>query len=242
MQQYSRIRRWTGPSLTTLLAMVLVVAPAAGAQDPQFQERINQIKEAMQLNKEAIGGYIWDSQQTISVKGKIKKQALYQVQLGPDGQPQKTELDPSTPPSDGRSHGLMHHIVKEKTQEFDTYAEQLGELAQFYLTARPGRLQELYQTGGITFGPAPGNPQEVRLILKSYLKPGDSATLVFNTAQNAVESLKISSYLNDPKDAVNIAVQFQQTPNGVGHVVVLVIDGLGKHVTINTQNSNYRMT
>jgi hypothetical protein len=241
MQKHSKVRRIAQFSFGILFATALIIAPIVSAQsDPQFQERITQIKRALALNKELIGGYTWEEQQTISIKGQVKKQALYQVQMGADGQLQKTELDPATPPSEGRSHGIKHRIVAEKTEEFDTYAKQLGELAQLYLGGQPGRLQELYQTGGVTFGPA-STPQEVRIILNSYAKPGDSATIVFNTTQNAVQSIKISSYLNDHKDAVNIDAQYRQEPNGMSHVAVLVLDGVSKHLTIETQSSNYRL-
>ncbi len=241
MQNYPKLCRFAGRSWGMIVAVALLMAPIASAQgDPQFQERITQIKQALALNKELIGGYTWEEQQTISIKGQVKKNALYQVQMGADGQLQKTELDPTTPPSDGRSHGIKHRIVAEKTEEFDTYAKQVGELAQLYLGGQPGRLQELYQTGGVTFGPS-STTQEVRIILNSYAKPGDSATIVFNTVQNAVQSIKISSYLNDRKDVVNIDAQYRQEPNGMSHVAILVLDGVSKHLTIETQNSNYRL-
>ena len=46
--------------------------------------------------------------------------------------------------------------------------------------------------------------------------------------------------MNDPKDAVNLTVQFSRLPDGTNHVSNLVIDGSGKQMNIAIQNSNYQ--
>jgi hypothetical protein len=39
-------------------------------------------------------------------------------------------------------------------------------------------------------------------------------TLVVDKAQKSLSSVSIDSYLNDPKDAVNVSVQFAPIPGG----------------------------
>jgi hypothetical protein len=46
--------------------------------------------------------------------------------------------------------------------------------------------------------------------------------------------------LDDPKDAVTIAAQFAQLPDGTNHVANSRVTGVSKHLTVNDQNSNYQ--
>jgi hypothetical protein len=61
-----------------------------------------------------------------------------------------------------------------------------------------------------------------------------------NKAQKAAVSLSLSTYLNDPSDAVKVNVQFAKLPNGPNHVASETIDGVSKQLTITVQNSNYQ--
>ena len=72
------------------MAIFILVSQCLVAQDPNLQQKGAQIKEAMAANKQALSHYTWQEQQTVSIKGEVKKQQLFQVQNGPDGKPQKT--------------------------------------------------------------------------------------------------------------------------------------------------------
>jgi hypothetical protein len=93
------------------------------------------------------------------------------------------------------------------------------------------------QQGGISLQPGMG---AVSLVIKNYVKPGDSVTMTINEQTHSPQSLQVSSYLDDPKDAVTISAQFGQLPDGTNHVATTQIDGVSKQLTISTQNSNYQ--
>jgi hypothetical protein len=65
-------------------------------------------------------------------------------------------------------------------------------------------------------------------------------TLVFDKTQKELLRLQIASYMDDPKDAMNLTVQFSRLPEGPNHVSSMVIDGVSKQLNIATQNSNYQ--
>ncbi len=147
----------------------------------------------------------------------MKKTEVYQVSVAPDGQQQKTELSSSpapAPPSGGR---FKQRIVEKKKDEFQQYGQQVAALAKEYAHPDPQLLQQAYQKGNISLqmGGAAGTTS---LVVKNYLKPGDQMTLVFNSAQKEIVGMNISSYLNDPSDAVTMTVQFAKLPSGVNHV------------------------
>jgi hypothetical protein len=235
-------RHFVNTLLITMPALVVGAgfAHIAYAQSPELQQRIADIKQAAARNKQALMSYSWNEVVTISLKGEQKKQQHYQVRLGPDGKPQKTSLDPpeeAAAPSGGR---LRQHVVAKKKEEYQDYAEQMKALAQQYVPPDPDLLQKAQAQGNITLGPTANAPNEVQLVIRNYLKPQDSMTLVFDKTQKALISLQIASYMDDPKDSVNLTVQFSRLPDGTNHVQSLVINGVSKQMNIATQNSNYQ--
>jgi hypothetical protein len=222
--------------LLVLLTGIVFIDPAS-AQNPQLQQHVADIKQSMAKNKQALASYSWNEQVTISLKGEQKKQEHFQVRLGPDYKPEKTSLDqPANPPSGG---GLKQHVVAKKTEEYKDYADQMKTLAQQYVPPDKDLLQGAYTQGNITLGPA-GAPDEVQLVLHNYLKPGDSMTLVFDKTQKELLRIQIASYMDDPKDVMNLTVQFSRLPDGTNHVSNLVIDGVSKQLSIAIQNGNYQ--
>jgi hypothetical protein len=226
-----------------LIVFVLLVAAAfnlpAKAQNPELQQRLAEVKQAMAQNKQALAQYTWIEQVTISLKGEQKKQEHFQVRLGPDGKPQKTSLDAPAQPQESGGR-LKKRIVEKKKEEYKDYADQMKSLAQQYVPPDKDMLQQAYQQGNITLGSVPENPNAVKLVIKNYLKQGDSMTLTFDKAQKELLQVQIASYMDDPKDAMNLTVQFSKLPNGPNHVASMVIDGVGKELNVATQNSNYQ--
>jgi hypothetical protein len=222
-----------------LLLVAAVFNRPVNAQNPELQQRLAEVKQAMAQNKQALAQYTWVEQVTISLKGEQKKQEHFQVRLGPDGKPQKTSLDAPAQPQESGGR-LKKRIVEKKKEEYADYADQMKALAQQYVPPDKDMLQQAYQQGNITMGPAAGSPNAVQLVIKNYLKQGDSMTLIFDKAQKQLLGIQIASYMDDPKDAMNLTVQFSKLPNGPNHVSSMVIDGVSKQLNVATQNSNYQ--
>ena len=222
-----------------LLTAAVLIRPAL-AQNQELQQRVAEIKQAAANNKQALAQYTWVEQVTISLKGEEKKQEHFQVRLGPDGKPQKTSLDPPADASAPQGGRLKRHIVEKKKEEYKDYAEQMKALAQQYVPPDKDLLQQAYSQGNITLGPAAGNPNEIQLIIHNYVKLEDSMTLVFDKAQKELLQVQVASYMDDPKDAMNLTVQFSSLPDGTNHVSNMVLDGVSKQLNIAIQNSNYQ--
>ena len=224
-------------SLTIAFTALVLGAPMATAQDAALQERIAQVKMASKANKEALSHYNWQESVTTSIKGEVKKQQLFLVSIGPDGQEQKSEINAQ--PDQASGGALKRHIVAKKKAEYKDYGEQIADLARRYTQPDPDRLQQAYQQGNISMQLG-GGETTMTLIIKNYIKPNDSVTLVFNKQQKTIQSIRVASYLDDPKDAVTIAAQFAKLPNGINHVTGTQINGASKQLTVVTQNSNYQ--
>ena len=112
-------------SRKSLLSLLFVASFASAcalyAQEGGLQAQIGQLKESMAKNKQAIAQYTWVETVTISLKGQQKKQQHFQVQMGPDGKPQKTSLDPApaaqSQDSGGRGGRLRQRVVEKKKEK-----------------------------------------------------------------------------------------------------------------------------
>jgi hypothetical protein len=129
-----------------LTSTIFFSVPHSQAQNPALQEKLTAIKESSAANKQALAHYTWVEQQTISLKGEVKKSQQFQVQIAPDGQQQKTELNPqpAPQPSGGR---LRQHVVAKKTDEFEAYGQQSATLGKQYAQLDVQALQQAYQQG-----------------------------------------------------------------------------------------------
>jgi 23S rRNA pseudoU1915 N3-methylase RlmH len=215
----------------------------AVAQNPELQQRLAEVKEASAKNKQSLATYTWQEQDTISLKGEVKKQESFQVRLGPDGKPQKTPLNAEPAPSQaagGRRGGrLKERVIENKKEEYKEYAQKMGALARSYTPPDPAKLQEAFKQGNVKPG-AGATPDQVQLLITNYLKPNDSMTIVFDKAAKAIQSVQIASYMDAPSDAVKIAVQFTKLPDGTNHIANMTLDGVSKQLQIAVDNSNYK--
>ena len=224
--------------IATILTLSAVLVARGAAQNPELQKRVAEVKQAAAENKQALAHYSWQQQETIAIKGDVKDTKLFQVHVGPEGKPQKVEME-NTPTSSSGGGRLKRHVVEKKKKEYQDYGEQIGSLAQQYAQPDPEKLQQAFQQGNVTLGPA-GVPGQVKILISNYVKPNDKVTLIFNQQAKAIQSLDIATYLNDPTDAVKIGAQYSKLADGTNHVATMQINGVGKNLLVTMLNSNYQ--
>lgn len=222
----------------TTVAIVAFFGLAVVAQDAGLQAKLQDVKVAAARNKLALTQYTWQEQQTVSVNGEVKQQTLYQVQLGPDGQPQKTALTAPQPPPAAQGGRLRQRIVQNKTNEFKEYAQQVGALVHAYSVPDPDKLQQVFQAGNMSLG-SEGGGSSLALTFHSYLKADDTYTLVLNPQDKSMQSVQVASYLDDPSNAVTFSANFSKLPDGTNHVQSSTVNGQQKQLQIQSMNNNY---
>jgi hypothetical protein len=232
-------------AVAIVASMELASLPAT-AQNPEVQQRLADVKEASAKNKQSLATYTWQEQDTISVKGEVKKQESFQVQMGPDGKPQKTPLNTGQTQEQpkqaggGRRGGRMKEkVIENKKEEYKEYAQKIGALAHSYAPPDPAKLQQAFQQGNVKLG-AGATVDQVQLLITNYVKPDDSMTITFDKAAKSIQSVQIASYLDSPSDAPKIGVQFAKLPDGTNHIETMTVEGVSKQLKVAVENSNYK--
>jgi hypothetical protein len=224
--------------LAGLAICTLAVPLGVRAQKEELQQRVAELKESLAKNKQALAQYTWHETDTVKLKGEVKKVSNFQVRTGPDGKPQKTSLDspqPAQQPSGGK---LKQRVIEKKKQEFKDYGEDMKNLAAQYLPPDKDKIQAAVAAGNVSLNPE--GSDAVKIIFKDYVKPGDSMTLTFNKTAKQMTSIAIASWMDDPKDAMNLTVQFSKLPDGTNYTFRTTIDGVAKQLTVIMENSNYQ--
>jgi hypothetical protein len=164
---------WAASTLFLMAAIVLVTlaASTAVAQNPEIKQ---QIQQSVAANQQRLAHYTWQEQQTVSLKGEVKSQTLYQVQMGPDGKPQKTQLSAPPPPPEGRR--MKQKIIEKKTGELKEYAQQISALVHSYVPPNPQKMQQAFQQGSGSLSKA--GPDAAQVAFTNYNMQGDSMKLV----------------------------------------------------------------
>ncbi len=227
------------------IALILTIAITAGvfaitpamAQNQQMADKLMAIKTAQDANKAKLAQYTWTETETISIKGDVKDTKTYQVQMV-NGKAQKTLVNDQKASSGGGREGrAKERIIEKKTEEFEQYGQSISALAKQYTTPNSEALMAAKQAGNISLVPGSGT---VSLVIKNYVKQGDSVTMTISEQTHSPVSIKVNSYLNDPSDAVTISAQFAKLPDGTNHVATSTINGVSKQLTVTDQNSNYQ--
>ena len=218
-----------------IAAGVLATTPAA-AQSPQMVDKLMAIKTAQDANKAKLAQYTWTETETIAIKGDVKDTKVYQVSMV-NGQQQKTEVSNQAAQSGGHEGRVKERIVDKKKQEYQEYGQSIAALAKQYTTPNSEALMAAKQAGNISIQPGSGT---VSLVIKNYVKQGDSMTMTVSEQTHSPVSVQVNSYLNDPSDAVTIQAQFAQLPDGTNHVASTLTNGVSKQLSVNDVNSNYQ--
>src|SRR5215472_2793397 len=208
----------------------------AFAQNPQLEEKLMAFKQNQAANKQKLAQYTWTETETISLKGEVKDTKIYTVQMV-NGQQEKSEVSNQAAQQGGRDGRLKQHVVAKKKEEFQEYGQSIAALAKQYTTPDPDALMKAKQAGNISLTPGQGT---VSLVVKNYVKQGDTVTFTLDPQSKQMQNVKVASYLNDPKDAVTISAEFAQLPEGTNHVASSLINGESKQLTVNDVNSNYQ--
>jgi len=219
-----------------MTALAMFASTFVFAQNQQLEEKLMAFKQNQAANKQKLAQYTWTETETISLKGEVKDTKVYTVQMV-NGQQQKTEVSNQAAQQGGREGRLKERVVDKKKAEYQQYGQSIAALAKQYTTPNPDALMKAKQAGNISLTPGQGT---VALVIKNYVKQGDSVTFTLDPQSKQLQNVHVASYLNDPKDAVTISAEFAQLPDGTNHTASTLINGESKQLVVNDVNSNYQ--
>jgi hypothetical protein len=218
-----------------LFSLVAVAAfpQASGSVQGAVQQRISEIKNSIARNQAQLKQYSWIETIEISLKGDVRKREQNACRYGPDGKVQKMPIgEPAPPPTGGR---LKRRIVANKTEELKDYMGRVSGLLRRYIPPDPQSMQASFKAGKVTLEPGPG-----AVLFSDYVKTGDKVTLTFDVPMKRLLEFSVTTYLDEPKEAVTINARFSTLPDGTNFMEESVLNASAKQIRIDTSNFQYQ--
>jgi Rieske Fe-S protein len=233
------LRRGTLCIVTATMAIIPAIAQTAAPAGGELQQRLAEIKQATAANQQKLHQYQWTETTQITLKGEPKPPKQSLAHYGPDGKVQKTPVDtPQPQQQSGRNGRVKQRIIEKKKEEAKDYGEQIKNLIGLYLPPDPDKMQQAFKSGKASLTKGAGTAD---IVFKDYALPGDQMTLSFSTEAKKITSINVKTYMDEPKDAVTLAVQFASLPDGTNYVQGTNLNATAKQLQVATTNSNYQL-
>jgi hypothetical protein len=231
-----KIQRFTALALPALLA-----AATAAAQQPAApaggKDHGAIIKESLQKSAVALKQYQWVETTVISIKGDEKSRQQQNCYYGADGALQKTPI--GAPPEEKKKRGIRGAVAEDKKEEISGAAKEAVGLVKLYVPPDPARIQSAKDTGRLSVTP-PDKQGNVVVVIKDYLKPGDSLTLSLNAATNLLTGIKVATFTDSAKDAVDLNVTMGAFPDGTVYASAIQLTVASQKLGVAITNSGYK--
>ena len=142
-------------------------------------------------------------------------------------------------PAPEKKRGIRGAIIADKTEEMSDYMTKAVALVKTYVPPAAEKIQASKDAGKMTLGSAPGG-QNIVLNFGNYQLPGDNLSMTLDPATNRLLGLGVATYIDDPKDAVTLAVTIGSLPDGTGYAQGITLNAASKNLTVTVMNSGYR--
>jgi len=240
-----------GASLFIGLLAILFMAGLSGSlaaqtptEDPKaaLQARVAALKESMAKNQKALAQYTWKQKTEMIMDGEVKSTTIDQIKIGPDGQQQKTTISApekkEEPKKKGRRGGgrAKQKIIEKKTAEIKEYVNQLMNLSKLYMKPDPEKLRKSAQSGNASLS----DGDDVILGFEDYHKEGDSLEISLSKANQAMNHLKATTYLEDAEDQVKLALVFSVLSDGTSYLSTMQIDASKKKLSLKVSSYDHQ--
>jgi hypothetical protein len=225
-------------ALSIVLAGCLIFAAASSAQDPkqELQQKVAAFKESLAENQKALHQYSWVETTQLSLKGEVKSTKTEACRYGPDGKVQKTPL--SAPPAKKEMRGLKKKVVEKKTDEMKDYMERVVSLIQRYVPPPPELIKADVAGGNAAMSPLGSGA--IQLEFRDFVKSGDVVSITLDSAAKSIRQFKVDTYLDEEKEKVALAVDFQTLPDGTNYAANKNLNVAAKEIMVNIAASNYQ--
>ena len=112
-------------------------------------------------------------------------------------------------------------------------------LVKQYVPPDPARVQAARDAGRLSVIP-PDSEGRVVVVIKDYLKEGDSLSLDVNAATDHIRGVTISTFVDSAKDAVGLKVAFGEFADGTVYPATIQLDVAAQNLAVVIENSEHK--
>jgi hypothetical protein len=222
-----------------LLVFGLVQAAAAQQPPGAAKDHAAAVKESLQMSMATLRQYQWIETTVVSMKGEEKSRTQNSCYYGADGKLQKVPVAALSQDEGKQKRGLRGKIVENKKEEISASMKEAIALVKQYVPPDPQRLDAAKAAGKLSVIP-PDSQGNVQVVIKDYLKAGDSLTVLANAATDRIGGVTVATFTDSAKHAVGLKVTFGAFPDGTVFPAQIDLDVKEENLDVAIQNSGYK--
>lgn len=226
---------WAG--VVVIASSLASLAQMAGTSGGELQQKLAALKQSAAENKQKLHQYQWIETKQVTLKGEARPEQVFQCSYLANGQVQRIPMG-AQPQQQQQGGRLRQRIVEKKKEEMQEYGQQVQSLLSLYVPPNSNLIQQAIQNKNVSIQRDLGE-SGVELVFKNYAKPGDQMTITFNPKAHKISNINVNTYMDEPKDAVTLAVQMASLPDGTNYAQQTVLNATAKQLQVTTTNSNY---
>jgi hypothetical protein len=208
-------------------------APAGGT------DHVAAIKQSLQQSAAALRQYQWVETTAVSIKGEEKSRTQNNCYYGADGKLQKTPVAAAPASDSKKQRGLKGRAAENKKEDISESMQEAVGLVKQYVPPDPARIQAAKDAGKLSV--TPPDPQgRVQVVIKDYLKAGDSLTIDVNAATNVISSLTVATFTDSAKDTVGMKVSWGSLADGTLYAATIQLDVAAQNLAVAIENTGYK--
>jgi hypothetical protein len=229
--------RWFSISAVCIFWLAATLAPQPASAEQQ--DHVAAVKQSLQKSAAALHQYQWVETTVVSIKGEEKSRKQESCYYGADGKIEKVPIG-GEPQSEGKKkRGLRGKIVENKKEEISDSMKEAVALVKQYIPPDPARIQAAKDEGRLSVVP-PDAHGGTKVVIKDYLKAGDSLTLAMNVATDQLSAVTVSTFTDKAKDAVGLNVAFGSFPDGTVYAEKIALEVKSEDLAVAIANSGYK--
>jgi hypothetical protein len=209
--------------------------PAAPAT-PENKDHVAAVKQSLQSSMAALRQYQWIETTIVSMKGEEKSRTQNNCAYGPDGKVQKTPLAPAA--EEEKKKGLRGKAVEKKKGEISDAVKEAMALIKQYVPPDPARIQAA-KVGGRVMVSTPDPAGQIHVVIKDYLKAGDSITMDVNAASDRIAGVTVATF-TEKKDPVGLKLTYGALEDGTLYPAKTQLDIPSQNLMLGTENASYK--
>jgi len=233
-----RIRSFVTAGLFSLLVASVAAAeqPAAPAGGP---DHVAAIKQSLGKSMAALKQYQWIETTAVSIKGEEKSRTQNTCFYGADGKVQKTPVAAAPAEDSKKTRGIRGKVVENKKEGISDAAKEAVALVKQYVPPDPARIQAAKEAGKLSVIP-PDAKGMVSVVIKDYLKVGDSLTITANAATDVIAGVTVATFTDSAKDTVGLKVSWESLADGTLYPATINLDVASQNLSASIHNTGYK--
>jgi hypothetical protein len=220
--------------LIVIITGLCAITTYLAAQVPSA-DMATRVVENRKKNAALMQQYTWNSRTELFMKGELKDIRIDQVQVGPDGKLQRTELN-----NESFSHPrgfLRKAIAESKKKELEQFMQGLKGLLEQYTLPTAGKVLDFMSSANVSSEQAPDGTALLKMQGSGVVVPGDTLSIWADAKNHAMHKVEINTFYEGA--AANLTATYKTKPSGLTHMSMAEVDLPDKSISLQIHNYDY---